>query len=96
MKSARVLRLTSGEHIICELLDKQPDEECIRVKFPFVVTHDIESRRLMYSPFAPFSTATGLVDVRKTSLTFMSVPSSHLVDQYVDLLEGNLNQSADE
>jgi len=51
---------------------------------------------LLYSAFAPFSTARGVVDVRKTSLTFISVPSSQLVDQYVDLLEGNLDPSIDE
>lgn len=96
MKSARILRLTSGEQIICELLDKQPDDECISVKFPFTVTLDTQSNRLLYSAFAPFSTATGIVDVRKTSLTFISVPSSQLVDQYVDLLEGNLDPSIDE
>ena len=96
MKSARVLRLTSGEQIICELLDDQPDDECISVKMAFIVTHDLESNRLMYSAFAPFSSVTGIVAVRKTSLTYMTIPSSQLVDQYVDLLEGNLNLTTNE
>lgn len=96
MKSARILRLTSGEQIICELLDDQPDDECISVKMAFIVNLDLETNRLMYSAFAPFSSATGIVAVRKTSLTYMSTPSSQLVDQYIDLLEGNLNQVSDE
>lgn len=96
MKNARILRLTSGEQIVCELLDDQPDDECIGVKMAFIVTHDLESNRLLYSAFAPFSSATGVVGVRKTSLTYMSTPSSQMVDQYIDLLEGNLNPTADE
>lgn len=96
MKSARILRLTSGEQIICELLDEQPDDECISVKMAFIITHELESNRLLYSAFAPFSSATGVVAVRKTSLTYMSTPSSHLIDQYVDLLEGNLNPTTNE
>lgn len=96
MKSARILRLTSGEQIICELLDDQPDDECISVKMAFIVNLDLETNRLMYSAFAPFSSATGIVAVRKTSLTYMSTPSSQLVDQYIDLLEGNLNPVSDE
>ena len=96
MKNARILRLTSGEQVICELIDDQSDDECISVKMAFIVSHEVESNRLLYSAFAPYSSATGVVNVRKTSVTFLSTPSSQLVDQYIDLIEGNLNPSTDE
>ena len=96
MKSARILRLNSGEQIICELMDDQPDDECITIKLGFVVALDNEQNRLMYTAFAPFASATGVVSVRKTSITYISLPSSQLVDQYVDLLEGNLSLTNNE
>jgi hypothetical protein len=90
MSNIKVIRLTSSEQVICELLEQT--DSVVKIKFGYVINVDGETNRLMFNPLAPFSTATGEIDLTTNSVSFISDAGYWLVDQYNDLVDGKLPQ----
>lgn len=90
MSDIKVIRLTSGEQVICELLEQT--DSVVKIKFGYVINVDGESKRLMFNLIAPFSTATGEIDFTTNSVSFISDAGYWLIDQYKDLVDGKLPQ----
>lgn len=88
MSEMKVIRLTNGEQLICHL--SEHDDDNMLISMGFTVSAEQGTNRIMYHPFAPWSSATGEVVLKKDSISFISQPASFLIDQYQDLLDGKL------
>jgi hypothetical protein len=88
MSEIKVVRLTNGDHMVCNL--SEHDDDNVLVSMGFVLNADSSTGRILYQPFAPWSSAAGEVVVKKDSITFISQPASFVIDQYQDLLDGKL------
>ena len=88
MSEMKVIRLTSGEQLICHL--SEHDDDNMLISMGFVLSAEQGTNRILYHPFAPWSSATGEVVLKKESISFISQPASFLIDQYQDLLDGKL------
>lgn len=91
MSDVKIVRLTNGDQMICQISDH--DDDNVLVTMGFIVHNDQQTQRIMYLPFAPWSTATGEVVLKKDSISFITDPASFLLDQYQDLLDGKLTQA---
>jgi len=88
MSDVKIVRLTNGDQMVCQLSDH--DDSSVLITMGFHVQNDKQTQRIVYMPFAPWSTATGEIVLKKDSISFISEPASFLIDQYQDLIDGKL------
>ena len=88
MSDVKIVRLTNGDQMVCQLSDH--DDDNVLVTMGFIIISDQATQRIMYQPFAPWSSATGEAVLRKDSISFITDPASFLLAQYRDLIDGKL------
>jgi hypothetical protein len=88
----KIIRLTNGEQVVCDL--SEGDDKTFFVRYGFGVVPDMDNpAQIKFYPFAPYSSKHGVVEVRKESVTFVSEPATEVSNLYKDIVEGNISPS---
>jgi len=95
MSNLRVVRLTNGEHVVCQLTPG--DEHTYIVKHGYSIVPDQDNpQQVRYIPFAPFSATEGVVELTKSSVSFVSLPAAAVAEAHSNILSGTLTPVTDE
>ncbi|MEL0016333.1 MAG: hypothetical protein VW715_14020 [Rhodospirillales bacterium] len=81
----RVIRLTSGEQVICELTTGDDTNYIVKYGFVIVPSGD-DNKQISFFPLAPYSAQHGALEMRKDCVSFISEPESGIVDSYNNII----------
>lgn len=98
MNNVKQLKLSTGEEILCEVVDWEIDEEdgtdltvVVRNAFTIIDTFNPDEgiRYYTFKPFMMFRNHNDLVLINPTHIICAAQPNQILIDQYVDNLKNN-------